>query len=758
MRMLRRRRGAVKRTANRLDAPNRRGYTYSAMKNLLIVGVLLVTAAGCPAGRGIVKPPKMSARDLVKVQLPKAVSAKGQKRALQLYESLPSYHPQRKQLGALLHTRLVGRARARLALSRGEDEALESFYAAARLHDPADVFADKSRDPELAKLARQLAKRFARRGDIRRTLPALIVAIGLARGSQREALQKELWRAVRWQEQTLSAMYGKGIKGHRVIPAMEAAAMTWPSAFALDTLSRLYIEQKMALSSLGPLRGLMRRHGRFQFPALRRAGYNVARIYLWADRPERALKRLRTLESSDRNAMMIRLLERALSPSAHVDDHLRLADEFEERHAKVALRICRRAASLFPRQARAHLCVGRLAQRGKNTLLAVRAYERAHRLAPTNAKVAERLARQYQRRVFLSVDSEALRLAHRQLQELIAFHERLSQKGIKLETSLSAVHYAVGYGLYNAGEIKLARRSLERSLETKPSPQTLLQLARIQLKDGDAAGSLSYLERAEKLPMKSVPERLYWQGRVDGLAGDALARLGRAKESKVRHQQAIATWTRWATVGLKPRARAEAYVYLARSLFSLGNRLQGIEALEKAIDAAPDRKQTYPEAISLLARYGHLPEALDAYHRALGRQEVGEYLKAYCSLWVVGLARRAKTDPDPLALAYLRKLEGDRFYHRLAKMFLGKISYEQLLKQTEDRAHRAELYYYRAEQLIAEGNVDGAKSLWKRVVATKMMAFFEFDNAQHHLRDGPTKVHTERLRSSRGSSQPEGQP
>ncbi|MBW2733661.1 MAG: hypothetical protein JRH20_14830 [Deltaproteobacteria bacterium] len=728
------------------------------MKNLLIVGALLATVAGCPAKRGILTPPKISAENIVKIELPKTISAKSEKRALQLYESLPSYHPQRKALRALLRGRFLERAHTQLALPRGEDDALKAFYAMARLHDPSNVFDDKCKDPELAKLALRLAKRFSLRGDIPRTLPALTVAIGLAKKADRKKLQKEFWRAIRWQEDTLSAMYGKGIKGHRVIPAMEAAVVIWPTAFALDALTHIYLEQRAALSGVTPLRGMLRRHGRFHFPALRRAGYNIARIYLWADRPEKALEWLRTLPANDRDTRLIRLLEQVLSPSAHVDDALRLADEFEERNSQISLRLCRRAASLHPRQAQAHLCVGRLAKRAKNTLLAVRAYERAHALDPSNASVAEQLARQYQSRVFLSVDSEALRLAHRQLEELIAFHGRLAKKGIKLKTSLSAVHYAVGFGLYNAGEIALARRSFERSIAAKPSAQTLVQLARVQLKSGDAKGALGYLKRAEKLPMKTIPERLFWQGRIDGLAGEALAMLGRVEESRTRHQQAVTTWTRWTTVGLKPKSRAETYVYLARSLFTLDNRMLAIEALEKAIDAAPGRKQTYPEAISLLARYGHLPEALDAYHRALGRDEVGEYLKTYCSLWVVGLARRAKVDPDPLAMAYLQKLKGTHFYHHLTKMVLGELSYAQLLAKTKDRAQQAELFYYRAEQLLAEGKLADAKDLWKRVLGTKMMAFFEFDIAQHQLRMGPAKVRKERFNNPQKASPTKGNP
>ena len=53
---------------------------------------------------------------------------------------------------------------------------------------------------------------------------------------------------------------------------------------------------------------------------------------------------------------------------------------------------------------------------------------------------------------------------------------------------------------------------------------------------------------------------------------------------------------------------------------------------------------------------------------------------------------------------------------------------------------RAELYFYRAEQLLAEGKLEQARELWRKVMDTGMMAFYEYDMAAFDLRSGPAKV------------------
>ncbi len=124
-----------------------------------------------------------------------------------------------------------------------------------------------------------------------------------------------------------------------------------------------------------------------------------------------------------------------------------------------------------------------------------------------------------------------------------------------------------------------------------------------------------------------------------------------------------------------------------------------------------------------------------------------EYLKTYCSLWVVGLSRRAKVEPDSLALEHLRSVarSGDAWYVRLSRLLLGQASFVELEREAKTVGNRAELYYYWADQLVAAGKVEEARALWKKVVQTEMMAFYEYDMAAFNLRDGAATVSTRPL-------------
>ncbi|PID38003.1 MAG: hypothetical protein CSA24_00700 [Deltaproteobacteria bacterium] len=710
---------------------------------MLLLAVVLggATLAACRPPRPAISPTRPAV--FVTHRLPAYVTRKNLTRLRQLYTSLPLAHPQRPTLRARLSAYLIAKAHHQLRRRRRGTAAMQTFFRAAQLYDPAEIYAGKPKDGALAKLANAIVERYAPRGDTRRVLPALCVQEGLASAPRRKALAKELSRVISWIDATMTAMYGPSAKGHRVIPVLERTALVWPSRFTLETLRAVYLAQRASLQRLGPMRGFLRGHSRFTFPMLRQTGYNLARLYLWVDRPYEALKRLRTLPKSDRNDALIGLLEKVVSPSTNVDDHLRLAEEFEEHHPRIALRVCQAASRRFPKQARAFTCVGRLAARTQATLLSVAAYEQAHHLEPGSRKLAEALAKQYARRVFLLIDSEQLDAARKRLEELEGYHRRVAKRqGKRLRHSLSSVYYAVGFGLYSAGQVELAVQTLKKSLAAKPSAQTLKQLALIRLKLRDQAGALKLLRQGERLAMNSVAERVYWQARIESLRARAMSLGGDPAAIKSQHRRAIATWLQFNRLGPKAALHAEAWVHLARSFYALGRTVEALDALDKAIDVAPSRRETYPDVLAMLVLRGHLPEALDVYHRALGRREVGEYLKAYCSLWVVGLARRAGQRPDPLALAYLRGLEGKRWYHKLAKLSLGTVRYEALLKQATSVGKRAELAYYQADRLLAAGKVAEARTLWKQVIESKMMAFFEYDMAMSQLWRGLTKVST----------------
>ena len=118
--------------------------------------------------------------------------------------------------------------------------------------------------------------------------------------------------------------------------------------------------------------------------------------------------------------------------------------------------------------------------------------------------------------------------------------------------------------------------------------------------------------------------------------------------------------------------------------------------------------------IAFLVPRGELEEALDAYHRALGRNEVTDYLKVYCSLWIVDLARRAGQPDDPLATAFLQSTDGGKWYDDLARWATGRETEQQLLARADTPAQKAEASFYRAMRAVEAGDDDDAKRCGRR--------------------------------------------
>jgi hypothetical protein len=128
---------------------------------------------------------------------------------------------------------------------------------------------------------------------------------------------------------------------------------------------------------------------------------------------------------------------------------------------------------------------------------------------------------------------------------------------------------------------------------------------------------------------------------------------------------------------------------------------------------------------------------LDAYHRVLGRGQISEYLKVYCSLWVLDLDRRSGEAQDPLAQSFLAGVHGAKWYAELARWATGHETEAELLARADTPAKKAEASFYRALRRFEDGHADEGRALLKAVIDTQMMAFFEYDMASYYLRHPP---------------------
>jgi len=717
------------------------GYTHRMRIPIILAGLLLVSWSGCgPSTRGKAGP---VAGPPPRVDIPGAVTEKNYEPLRDQYDALELETLGRAPYRQLLLTHLLNRIDGLLA--RHEDsEALDLFKSCLTLFDPVEVYGGLLPGHErLARTADRLVRIFSPQGDERKVLLPLCVQISLSPSDRR--LTHAFQQITSWLRDTGELMGGQSRRWLRTVQVLESVVKLWPSTLVIETLRKAYIEQRLSISrafQIGPTS-----HLRGAISALFQTGFKVARNYLLVDRMAEALQRLQEVASERTPDEELRLLlERATEKNAGPDHLIRLSDFFEERDREVALRICRQALHRFPNVARIHGCVGRLAASLRRTTLSIKNLEPAVRLEPSSRGYVELLAQQYQRRLFSLIGDEKLDQARGELSRIEVFYRRHGSRfKTPIEPPLSRVYDAIGQGFYNAGHVDAAASALDRSIAITPSPEAMVQLATIRLKQRRPDAAEPYLQRAEKLSMPSAHARAYWQGRIEFVRGQALEVAGNHEASRNAHRQAIDAWQSYQALGLEPEDKAEAYTFEARSLFAIDQRARGMDALDRAVDVLPDRKETYADVIALLATHGHLPEALDAYHRALGRREVSEYLKSYCSFWIIGLARRANLPPDPLAMSHLARLRGAVWYTELARLIRGQATFDELLTRARGPSNLAELYFYQADLLLATGKLKDAQALWNKVLATNMMAFYEFDMATYNLAHGPARVHTEPL-------------
>jgi hypothetical protein len=159
--------------------------------------------------------------------------------------------------------------------------------------------------------------------------------------------------------------------------------------------------------------------------------------------------------------------------------------------------------------------------------------------------------------------------------------------------------------------------------------------------------------------------------------------------------------------------------------------------LEKAIDIDSDGADTHIQVVAFLVTQGEYARALDAYHRAVIADRIGDYHKVYMSLWLLGEARRLGVAPDPLAVEYLGERDGGLWHDELARLATGRVGVAELAGRAHSRARKAELAYYTAA--LGAGEAGGGRppaeirALLEHVVATDMVLFFEYDMARRWL-------------------------
>jgi tetratricopeptide (TPR) repeat protein len=694
--------------------------------------LLLLFACGCATA-----PAKPSAQQRAGSKPHSPISSEDEYAAERAeFDALDPAAPGRETHRTALESYLIGRVNR--ALDGGHlDDANDDLKQALTLYDPEEL-QHKQKDDLLLKTTERFERAFRPRGAHQQVLAALAAQEALGSPNAGERFRQ----VTAWLRGAADGTDGDGHE--RVVEDLESVVRLWPSPFVVGELTKLYLEPSSGTDRAEAVARRIRRGADLRDllgqSARPNTAYDLARLYLRISQPKQALDLLQKVPGEG-DPQLKSLLARHLSDRAMPGDVINLAKYFAGQgrdDRDVSARICRDATRRFPQAPEPRLCAGELAYTLDQLMVALRNFEEAVRLEPGRRDAWEALAKLYQKRLFQLVSDENLNVAEleKQLSKVEAFYgdaqKRFPDK--PLNPSMAGALFEVGRGYYNVGRVGDAVKYLEKSIAMEASAPALEQLGQVRLKKAMGREAAALFEKAISVPKESRVEELYWRAKLRRELGDAFESIDDAHGAEAARKAALADWDIFLGFPIEPKFVAEAWTEKAKLLYALGERDDAIAACEKAIDAVPDLGNTYADVIAFLVPRGELEEALDAYHRALGRSEVIDYLKVYCSLWIIDLAHRAGQPEDPLALAYLQSTDGAKWYDDLARWATGREPEGTLLSHADGPARKAESAFYRGMRAWQEGKRDDAKRLWQEVVGTDMMAFFEYDMAAYYLK------------------------
>jgi tetratricopeptide (TPR) repeat protein len=574
------------------------------------------------------------------------------------------------------------------------------------------------------------------------------------------------------------------------VDLLQTVLADWPTPAVADRLAALLSDRRQKFASIlgKPLPGgddARRALGDLliaQGDEMQRAVPNVAATYLRCGRLDRAAAAIAPLagkpgDEPDLRAMIVA----AQAPSAGPEPVLRLARRFLPRvdplggtavdnpDLAVAYRVLQVGLARTPDDVETLLLSAELAKLVSAPFLAIRELEEAQQVLERSgkasndlmARISSELLDLYFLRLRLALDPErsappAADQAERLRRQTSDARRRF--QGAELHVSDGQIDFELGRSYVNAGLLDRAEPLLQRARgeETDDKADVTADLAGLFMKRG-------HPEEASKLLQESLDALQAKHGgretiggvegesRLERLLGDALDLGGDRNGAERAWRTAAAGWERLMLEHLhrKNFARsAEATFEIGRILYVLGRHSDGIQKFEEAIEQDSDRDQSYIDAVAFLVQNGEMDAAINIYRRALSRPDrnVSEYVKVYSSLWIFDLSRRAQKVPDATAEAFLRTMDlrhpeirpqrGAAWYRLLCAFEIGRMDYAQLLAKADTTGKRAEVYFYRAMQLLGDGRPEDAHELWRKVIDTQMISFFEFEMASRYLRAG----------------------
>ncbi len=574
------------------------------------------------------------------------------------------------------------------------------------------------------------------------------------------------------------------------VAILENIAAIWPAPPVLDRLARAYVERQDRLATLlrRPLGGdaSVGAAGDLiaQGEAVQTTAASLACLFLRGGRIDLAAARLKNVAGRPGDDADLRqLVDQAAVKKPSRDALVKLARRFLPRieafggtstdrlDPTASYRVLEIALSRFPQDAELLILASRTARALPAPFLALRYLEEAVPLREKAGAPADELADLSTELMELSfvrlrrfIDPEHMEPATREADTLRTQFGQLRKRfgGERFKLRDEEIDLTLARGLVDAGQPDRAQILFQRlSQSGLGDAEAALQLGNLAQKRGDPQRAVALVKAALDRHQAAAPQQktipyVEQEAKLAKALGQAYDSLGASAEARTAWIIAVSGWEILTAEHLRRRnvnESAEATVEVARLYYLLGRRDAAIQKFVEGFEQNEGRVASYIEAISFLVQRGDIDAALDLYRRALSKPAatVPEEHKLYTSLWILDITRRAGRGPDPTAEAYLRGLDSRTvilrpsraaaWYLQLGRFALGRITYAQLLKNADTVAKRAEVYFYQAMRTLGDGGTDDAQILWRKVLESNMVSFFEFDMASRYIRLGaPTQT------------------
>ena len=586
----------------------------------------------------------------------------------------------------------------------------------------------------------------------------------------------------------------EGTPGPRTQPTaadiLDGVAASWPSPAVVERVARLGSERQARLARMlrrtpgsgvggrGMLSELL-----LDSESLSAMEINATALYLRCGQISRAAETAASFTDKPGDDSEFRqLLAAANRSTAQPADYLALARRFLPRgelllgtssdriDPMAAAEILRRGLLLFPGDVELLLLASRVARFAPAPLLALRLLDEALVALERQNAGADKISDLLSERMELALLHVKARIDPDHLppvlheaeilrSQLAQSQQRYGSKNFKL--SEADVDLAMARGLVDAGRLDEAEPLFLRAQSENPGDaEVALQIANLALKRGRPEQAALLLRKAldrrqHDAPAEETVSFVEGQSRLAYALGAAYEANGNLDDARNSWRFALRGWERLMIEQLRRKslgASAGATFEVGRLYYLLGRRDDGLRKFDEAIEQDESRDQSYIDAIAFLVQRGDAEPALDIYRRAISKSNrlVSEYVKVYSSLWILDITRRRAQAPDAAALAYLRTLDARQvelrpprasaWYRQLVRYALDRISYDRLLAMADTPGKRAEVFFYQAMRLLAEGKSNDAHALWSKVIDTKMASFFEYEMASRYLRTGaPTQ-------------------